>query len=91
MRSDKDYDVEGDDDAFQTDDERVYVNVDNDEDDESTESETSSPYPNSSPNCLQLNHSPSWPQSYRFFFLLFLCLFSLNFHCLELAFCYLTI
>ncbi|KAG8483975.1 hypothetical protein CXB51_023221 [Gossypium anomalum] len=65
-RSDKEnYDVEGDDDAFQTDDERVCVNVDNDEDDESTESETGSPSPNSSPNCLQLNHSPSWPQSFR--------------------------
>ncbi|KAK5804257.1 hypothetical protein PVK06_031906 [Gossypium arboreum] len=65
-RSDKEYyDVEGDDDAFQTDDERVCVNVDNGEDDESTESETGSPSPNSSPNCLQLNHSPSWPQSYR--------------------------
>ncbi|KAL1153506.1 hypothetical protein V6Z11_A09G181000 [Gossypium hirsutum] len=65
-RSDKEYyDVEGDDDAFQTDDERVCVNVDNGEDDENTESETGSPSPNSSPNCLQLNHSPSWPQSYR--------------------------
>ncbi|PPR80832.1 hypothetical protein GOBAR_AA39877 [Gossypium barbadense] len=53
-----------DDDAFQTDDERVCVNVDNGEDDENTESETGSPSPNSSPNCLQLNHSPSWPQSY---------------------------
>ncbi|MBA0740206.1 hypothetical protein Gogos_013425, partial [Gossypium gossypioides] len=61
----KGYDVEGDDDAFQTNDERVCVNVDNGEDDESTESETGSPSPNSSPNCLQLNHSPSWPQSYR--------------------------
>ncbi|MBA0615824.1 hypothetical protein Godav_015934 [Gossypium davidsonii] len=61
----KGYDVEGDDDAFQTNDERVCVNVDNGEDDESTESETGSPSPNSSPNCLQLNHSPSWPKSYR--------------------------
>ncbi|PPR86569.1 hypothetical protein GOBAR_AA34130 [Gossypium barbadense] len=61
----KGYDVEVDDDAFQTNDERVCVNVDNGEDDESTESETGSPSPNSSPDCLQLNHSPSWPQSYR--------------------------
>ncbi|KAK8685433.1 hypothetical protein V6N13_041434 [Hibiscus sabdariffa] len=62
MRMDEDVGVEGDG-ALQTDDvenpaERVYANVH--EDDKSSESESSS-----STNCLELNDSSSWPQSYR--------------------------